>query len=444
MHQFTFKYFLIILLLIYSCSPDNEVNIATQKNYTVNSVSTLGGTRNESAQSVTETKDGGYLVCGFTQSIDGDILTSQNSIQYDYWLLKFNSSNTLLWQKTLGGTKDDKAYKIINTSDNGFAIAGYSKSNDGDVINNDGFEDIWITKLDSNGNFQWTTNTGFSGTDQGYSIIQTTDGGYFVGAILDVTASGGQGNSRSLSAAKHAGGDYWALKLSSSGNIEWRKYFGGANTDTCYDVAETTDGYILVGSSDSNDVDIKNNKGSYDFWVVKTDKTGKLLWEKSYGGSELDEARAITKTDDGNFLIVGDTRSSDKDVSKNNGGADLWLIKINNNGDLLWEKTYGGSSFDVGRSIHKTTDGGYLISGSSRSNDNNITNKGQNDAWILKINATGDLQWQKTIGGTNIDFCYDAIQLSNGTIVAVGESSSNDFDILTNKGFSDALIITLK
>ena len=405
-------------------------------------VKTYGGSKNESGRSVIQTSDNGYAVLGFTQSIDGDINTSKTIIQYDYWLLKFDKNDTLQWQKTYGGSKDEKAYQIIETSDNGFAIIGYSKSADGDVIQNKGFEDVWILKLDISGNILWKTTTGFAGTDKGFQIIQTEDGGFFVGGILDVTASGGLGNARF--ATKHAGGDYWVLKLNAAGIIEWRKYFGGQNTDTCYGITATPDGYLIIGSSDSTDVDIKNNQGSYDFWVIKINKTGTLVWEKSFGGDQIDEARAITATDDGNFIIIGDTRSSNKDIANNNGGADLWAIKIAENGQLIWQKNYGGASFDVGRSIHKTTDGGFLISGSSRSADNKIINKGQNDAWILKIDKNGKQLWQKTIGGTEIDFCYDAIELNNGNIIAVGESSSKNQDIITNKGFSDLLLIKLK
>ena len=435
--------FLLLIIISYSCSNDSALATLTPtKIPEIDIIKTFGGTKNESGRSIIQTSDNGYIVLGFTQSIDGDVSTTKTTIQYDYWLLKFDKEDKLQWQKTYGGSKDEKGYQIINTKDNGYAIAGYSKSNDGDVNSNQGFEDIWILKVGSSGNITWETTTGFPGTDKGFSLIQTKDGGYFIGSILDVTASGGQGNSKSV--ARHAGGDYWGIKLNSSGNIEWRKYFGGTNTETCYGITETSDGYLMVGSSDSIDVDIKNNKGSYDFWVVKIDKSGKLIWEKSYGGDEIDEARAITLTNDGNFIIIGDTRSSNKDVIKNNGGADLWAIKIKPNGDLVWQKNYGGSSFDVGRSVHKTNDGGFLISGSSRSADNGFTNKGQNDAWILKIDKNGNQQWQKTIGGTEIDFCYDAIELSNGDIIAVGESSSNNQDITTNKGFSDLLIIKLK
>ncbi|WNW00928.1 hypothetical protein RRF68_07940 [Tenacibaculum sp. HL-MS23] len=435
------KNFFILLIVMYGCSNDTSIQLPI-KTTQVDFVKTYGGTKNESGRSVVETSDGGYIVLGFTQSIDGDIITTKTTVQYDYWLLKFDANDELQWQKTYGGSNDEKAYKIIQTNDNGFAVIGYSKSDDGDLNSNQGFEDVWILKLNASGNILWKTSTGFSGTDQGFSLIQTSDNGYFIASILDVTASGGLGNAKT--AAKHAGGDYWGIKLDTNGTIEWRKYFGGTNTDTCYDITETSDGYLMVGSSDSDDVDITNNKGGYDFWVVKTDKAGTLLWEKSFGGDEIDEARAITTTDDGNFIIIGDTRSANKDVTQNNGGADLWAIKITSDGDLIWQKNYGGTSFDVGRSIRKTIDGGFLISGSSRSADNGFTNKGQNDALILKIDANGNQQWQKTIGGTEIDFCYDAIELTNGNIIAVGESSSNSQDIATNKGFSDLLIIKLK
>jgi hypothetical protein len=336
-----YSLFLLITLIIISCNKDVDQLPNVVKNPTLDFVKTLGGTKNEVARSVVQTSDNGYVVLGFTQSIDGDISTTKTNVQYDYWALKFDENDKLLWQKTYGGSKDEKAYQIIKTNDNGFAIIGYNKSNDGDLSANEGFEDIWILKLNATGDILWKTNTGFSGTDKGLSIIQTNDNGFFIGSLLDVTASGGLGNARSA-ARRHAGGDYWGIKLNSSGNIEWRKYFGGTNTETCYGVTETSDGYLMIGASDSVDVDIKNNKGSYDFWIVKTDKSGTLLWEKSFGGSEIDEARAITPTNDGNFIIIGDTRSKNKDVSKNNGGADLWVIKINTNGNLIWEKKLWG------------------------------------------------------------------------------------------------------
>ncbi|MBO6879429.1 MAG: hypothetical protein JJ870_02520, partial [Winogradskyella sp.] len=172
--------------------------------------------------------------------------------------------------------------------------------------------------------------------------------------------------------------------------------------------------------------------------------SGDLIWEKSFGGNQIDEARAITKTEDGNYLIAGDTRSSDNDVSTNKGAADLWLIKISPDGNLIWENTIGGSSFDVARAIVKSQNNGFLISGSSRSNDFDVNeNKGQNDAWILKVDVNGNLEWQTTVGGSNIDFSYGIAELSNGSIIAVGDTASSDGDILENKGFADVLIVKI-
>jgi hypothetical protein len=298
-------------------------------------------------------------------------------------------------------------------------------------------------KLTENGIVSWQKTFGFLGADYGISLLEAKNGGFLLTGVLDVSASGGEGNAKATT-VNHAGGVYWVIKTDNSGNLQWSKYFGGSFTDEPLDVIETTDNnFIIVGSSYSNDFNITNNKGTYDFWVTKISSTGNLLWEKNFGGSEIDEARAITSTNDGNLIIVGDSRSSDKDVSINFGGADVWVLKMSVEGDLLWETTIGGTRFDVARSIYKTEDDGFIISGSSRSSDNDFKNNGQNDALILKIDSDGSLLWQKTFGGSEIDFLYDAIQLSNKTVIAVGESASSDKDISENKGFTDALIIQI-
>ncbi len=431
----------LLSFLVFSCA-DDDAGPAALESLSLLSVKTLGGSNNDAARSVISTSDGGYAVAGFTQSNDGDV-TNKADIQYDFWLLKFTGDNELVWQKTYGGSNDDRAEHIIQTNDGGFAIIGYNNSNDGNATENAGGRDIWIIKTDSQGEINWQQSIGFSGNDQGLSVIQTNDGGYFIGGIIDVTASGGEGN-KGVNTKRHAGGDYWGLKLNASGQLEWRKFFGGFNTDTCYDVTETDDGYLLIGSSDSNDVDIKNNKGSYDIWLVKIDKTGSLVWEKSLGGSEIDEGYQLIKSGDNNFVIAGETRSNDQDISNQNGGADVWIVKINPEGDLIWQKTFGGSSFDVSRGITQTNDGFALV-GSSRSSDKQVeSNNGQNDVWVLKLDTNGNLKSQKVFGGSEIDFGYGITQLADGTLVVVGESASNDSDITENKGFTDLLLATLK
>lgn len=416
--------------------PSSEIDISF--------INTFGGSKNDSAQSVVATSDGGYVVLGFTQSMDGDITDKQNE-SFDYWVLKFNAENQLEWQKTYGGSADDRGSEIIQTQDGGYAVIGFSFSSDGDVSENNGLQDFWLVKLDANGTMTWQKSFGYQGADSGISVIQTNDLGYLISGVLDVTASGGLGN-LSRNENRHAGGDYWVLKLTSTGDLDWSRYFGGNFTDTPYSTVQTEDnGYIIAGSSDSDDTDISNNIGAYDFWVLRISAIGDLIWEKSYGGEQIDEARAIVASGDGNYVIAGDTRSTNNDVSSNNGAADLWLIKISPNGDLLWEKTIGGSNFDVARALVKTQDNGFLLAGSSRSDDVDVSeNKGQNDAWALKVDANGNLIWETTIGGANIDFGYGIAELNDQSVILVGDSTSSDGDILENKGFTDALIVKIQ
>lgn len=439
------NYILILgIIFFFSCTKEDIVTNPEQVIIlgVLDFTTTMGGSKNDVYKSIANTTDGGYVILGYTQSKDGDISTKLTE-DFDFWVLKFSADNTLLWSKTFGGSKDDRGEDIITTKDGGFALLGYSQSTDNDVTSNAGSKDFWVLKLTSSGTLSWQKNFGFLGSDYGTTLLETNDNGYLITGVLDVTASNGQGNSRSTQ--KHAGGNIWAIKLNNSGDLEWSKYYGGSSTDIPLGVVKTIDnGFIIAGSSDSADGDITNNKGGYDFWILKIEANGTVVWGKNFGGSEIDEASAITQTNDGNFIVVGDTRSSNKDVSNNNGAADLWMLKISQEGILIWEKTFGGTSFDVGRSISRTQDNGFIISGSSRSLDANFNNQGQNDALIIKVDSEGNIVWQETVGGREIDFLYDAVELNNKTVIAVGESNSEDGDIPENKGFSDGLIIQIK
>jgi hypothetical protein len=435
-------YYIAILTLFIHCSKDDLTENPSINSNTIEFTKTFGGSKNDRHQSVVKTLDGGYAILGYTQSNDFDIITKTNE-SFDFWVLKFSSDDTVLWSKTFGGSDDDRGADIIATSDGGFALLGFSKSSDNDATSNAGAQDFWLLKISENGTVLWQKTFGYAGADTGTALLQTQDNGYLITGVLDVSASNGQGNSKV--AQKHAGGDIWALKLNNSGDLEWSNYYGGSFTDTPFGVVETADGnYIIAASSDSEDFNISNSKGGYDFWILKIASDGSLIWEKSFGGSEIDEARAITATNDGNFMVVGDTRSSDKDVSNINGGADLWMLKITSEGELIWEKTLGASSFDVARAISKTTNNGFIIAGNSRSSDAGFTNQGQNDAWVLKVDANGTVLWQKFIGGLENDLLFDVITLNNQSVIAVGESTSSDAYITENKGFSDGLIIKIK
>ncbi len=406
---------------------------------------TFGGSREDDANSIIETPDGGFVVLGYTLSNDGDI-TDKLTTDADVWVFKLNRDGELQWSKTYGGSADDRGTKIINTTDGGFAVIGYTRSNDGDVSFNNGFYDFWLLKLDASGNLLWENTFGFSGNDQGQALLQTPDGGYFLTGFMDFDGRAVQQPQLNKSGNCHGVGEFWAVKTDPSGNEEWSQYYGGTDNDRAYDVVQTPDGgFMMVGNTESDDFDITNPLGSYDYWVVKIDAVGNLQWQKNYGGSGIEIAYAITPTMDGNYLVLGDTRSTDNHVTHPKGNADAWLIKINPAGDLLWQKSYGGSQFDTGRSITEKPNGNLIVFGTSRSNDQDVGNNyGQSDFWLVLANANGNLIFEKNYGGSSTDFGNDAILTSSGQIVLAGSSESSDFDVSNNQGGKDVLIIKLK
>lgn len=435
----------LAILLLFSCTKDKYRLEDLESVQQLAWVKNFGGSGNESPRSIIQTSDGGFAVLGFTDSTDGD-LASKNLNVNDYWLLKLDIDGNMQWQHTYGGSKDDQGQQVIQTSDGGYAITGYAMSDDGDGSNNQGFHDNWILRLDASGNILWEKSFGFSGHDHSYDIVETPDGGLFFSGFLDVTSSNGEGSTgKSSGLTRHGVGEFWGTRLDVDGNIVWRKFFGGSNNDRSFGVINAYDGgFILSGASESDDFDISNSKGSYDFWVVKVDKNGNFEWEQSFGGTGIDQSHDITKTADGNYVLVGNTFSSDTQVTKNNGESDIWLIKINDEGELIWQHSYGGSSFDAAHSVNLTSSGGFLISGNSRSSDKDASvNQGGNDFWMLTTDENGKILREFSLGGTDLDFAYDAIQTNDGSIMLVGETASSNFPKIDHKGGMDLVVLKI-
>jgi hypothetical protein len=437
------NYFILIfmILLAMSCKNDDDgQTLGFQGN--IDWVKTYGGSQEDFARSVIPTLDGNILVFGNSSSIDGDI-TDKNIEVSDYWLLKLNPEGSIIWSKTYGGSGEDVGQKVIQTSDGGFAIVGYSKSDDIDASNNEGQHDNWILKLDNSGNILWEKSFGYAGHDHSYSVIETNDGGFFMTGFLDITASEGEGST--VRNNRHGIGEFWCHKLDANGNIEWRNYFGGTNNDRSFDVVQANDGgFVVTGFSESNDFDVSNSHGSYDYWVIKINSVGEMVWEKSLGGTEIDQGRSIIKTNDNAYIIAGNSFSTDGDISMNFGSSDFLLVKLSDDGNIIWSKNYGGSQFDFATSINSSSDG-YLVTGYSQSIDNDVKgNFGENDFWILKISEEGNLKWQRNFGGSRLDLAYDAFETIDGDIIVVGETESNDIEIDLNKGLKDILVIKIK
>ena len=444
--------YIVLLLVFIGCSIDsvekNDPMIEQQPQFLgeVEWAKNYGGSGAETAQAIIATLDGGYAILGYSNSMDGDLVGKTTDVN-DYWLLKLDAGGNMEWNKTYGGSKDDRGQSLAQTDDGGYILTGYAMSDDGDGSNNEGFHDNWILKLDGSGNLEWEKSFGFSGHDHSYDIIQTQDGGYFFIGFLDITAARADGyTEKGNSLTRHGVGEFWGTKINAQGTIQWRRYFGGTNNDRAHAVVQANDGgFVMAGFSESDDFDISDTKGSYDFWVVKISSTGNLVWERSYGGSGIEIAYDIAKTRDNSYVITGNTFSTDTDITTNHGESDVWLIKIDDSGNLLWEKTYGGSQFDAAQAVYPGSDGGYLVVGNSKSSDVDVAlNRGENDLWLFKTNISGEMVWQQSYGGVDLDYGFDVIENPDKSVLVVGESASIDFSTLQNKGMSDLIVVKIK
>ena len=227
--------------------------------------------------------------------------------------------------------------------------------------------------------------------------------------------------------------------------IEWSKGLGGTLNDIPQASINTPDGsFVIAGQSTSSDIDIDDNKGSFDLWVTKLDDAGNLVWEKNYGGSEAEYALDIQLTADGGYVLTGGTSSADNDLSGNFGKVDLWVLKLDSAGDLEWSKNYGGSGIDIGTSLTVLSDG-YLVAGctGSAGEPGISAGYGGNEYWVLKLDLNGDLVWEKTYGGKRHDAAKSILPTSDGDFIIGGNTWSNNGDIISNHGHSDAWVIKI-
>jgi len=327
-----------------------------------------------------------------------------------------------------GGTATELAYSSAKTTDGGHIAAGSTTSSNGDVTGHQGNQDFWVTKFDKKGNLQWQKTFGGSGDDQARSIITTLDGGY---AITGNTSS----NDGNIS-LNQGDFDYWVVKIDASGNLQWQKTYGGSGNDMAYSMIQSPDGtYAVTGQSSSNNGNVTGNLGGHDFWIVKLDNTGNILWEKSVGTSSTESSLSIINSSTNGFIVSGYTYPP-------NGFPDFFITKLSASGTVEWQRTYGGSNTEICTQIISSSDGGYLATGYTDSNDGNITsNHGSYDFWLLKIDESGNIQWQKTYGGTGDDRAYSVIQTSDGGYAIGGSSTSNDGDVVSNHSLMDFWIV---
>ena len=387
------------------------------------------------ANCIKQTPDGGFIVAGTSNSNNGDI--SGNHGQNDYCLIKLNAAGNLVWQHSYGGTGIDEASSVIPTSDGGYMVAGKSASHNGDVTGNHGSSDYWLVKTDDQGTLQWQKSYGGSLAEIAYFMEPTSDNGF----VIVGTSSSNNGDV----SGNHGMSDAWIIKVDQNGNLIWQKSVGGSQLDIANDIKLTNDGgFFVTGYSLSNDGDIPSNKGQEDFLFFKLDADGNLQWIKTMGGSGSDDGSAGIQTIDGGYAICGLTHSRDLDVAGNHGAHDLWVVKTNSAGVAQWTRCLGGSDGDDGIEIKQQSDGTILASGYTGSTDGDVTGlHGLHDIWLVALDTSGNLLWQKTLGGTNDEFPRSLQIISTGEYIIAGRSNSSDGDLTVNHGNFDFWVVKL-
>jgi hypothetical protein len=355
---------------------------------------TFGGGSTDRGLSVQQTSDDGYIIAGYTNSYGAGLA--------DAWLIKTDETGAKQWDKTFGGTEDDKCYSVQQTIDGGYILTGSTVSYGAGPVA------AWLIKVDSSGNEQWNKTYGGVFDDWGKEVQQTTDNGYI---IVGYTYSFGAGSY-----------DVWLIKTDSFGNEQWNKTFGGVSPDHGKSIQQTSDnGYIIAGYTSSF------GAGDADVWLIKTDSSGTEQWSKTFGGSTLDYSDSVQQTNDGGYIIVGGTDSFSISVS-----PDIWLIKTDSSGSEQWNKTYGGSDWDDGFSVNQTSDSGYIITGLTYS-----YGAGDKDVWLIMTDSFGNEKWNKTYGSQMWDEGDSIHQTSDGGIVITGYTEGSGGEdvwlIKTNK-----------
>ena len=382
-----------------SLTPSTQVSTKAIGKALVNK--TYGAIGDDSGYHIQQTSDGNYIMVGVTE---------QGAGSYDVWLIKTYKNGNVWWNHTHGGSSSDQGYWVEQTKDGGYIITGYTLSYGSPL------PDVWLLKTNHAGEHMW--NKTFGGVvddyDIGQCVKQTADEGYI---IVGYTESYGAGNE-----------DVWLIKTDSSGNHQWNKTYGGIYNDLGHCVLQTADGgYLITGYKDEF-----SGSPDPDVWVIKTDENGTILWDKTFGGTDYDVGYCVLQTGDGGYIIVG--RSDSFGV----GSVKVWLIKTDENGNEDWNQTYGETGWHEGLYVDQTSDGGYIITGKTRSDS------GSFDVWVIKTDENGYEQWNKIYGGTDYDDEGRCVQqTTDKEYIIVGYTKSygtGDEDIWLIKPDGDPII----
>ncbi|HNV98996.1 MAG TPA: hypothetical protein PKL06_06500, partial [Chitinophagales bacterium] len=394
-----------------------------------------GGTWYDFVTNISPTTDGGYILSATSSSdISGEKTVASYGSE-DYWIIKIDAFGTIEWQKAYGGSGSDVAIHVEQTADGGYIIGGYSSSGIGGnkTVSTYGSNDCWIIKTNASGTIEWQKTLGGTGYEIFYAVHQTSDGGYIVGADSE---SGFSGNKTEASLG---GKDYWIVKLDAVGNISWQNAIGGSGSDLFADINITSDGGFIIGGNSTSGITgdkTENSNGGNDFWVLKLSSTGNIQWQNTIGGSSDDALYYCFETGDGGYFIGGSSASEisgDKTEPQFGdiiGMPDMWVMKLNNSGLIEWQNTIGGNRGDVAYAGAEKSDGTFVIAGNSSTGINGDKTEpafgaaGITDYWALHLDETGNILWQRTLGGEASEVLFCVVITPDGGCMLGGASWS--------------------
>ncbi|MBK7037595.1 MAG: T9SS type A sorting domain-containing protein [Bacteroidetes bacterium] len=390
-----------------------------------------GGNSDDRAQKVIETPDGGFLSVGYSNSTDGDIAITHGL--NEFLVIKSDVDGNFEWSKNYGGSNGEYCYGACIGLNGGYVLTGQTNSIDGDINFNHGNYDCWVVKIDSVGNIEWEKTFGGSMDDASFDIIQTSDGNY----LLNAGTASHDGDITELHGIDKA--DFWLVKLNPEGDILWEKTYGSTSDEVSYSIIETRNGdFVAAGFTTGNDGDVSGFHGWFDYWVIRVDSEGNLIWQKALGGSDVDKAYSVVEKSDHGFLIAGETYSDDGMVTGLHGDSDAWVVALDSAGNFQWQKTYGGAYDEAAFSILKYNENLYLFSGACGDASGDIEEYfGGEDGWVVAIDSLGELLWEKNFGGSVYDITHSIILTSTNDLVFTGTAQSIDFDVTETYPFNN-------
>lgn len=418
---------LLLLGLRFALGQSIGPRVEWQKSY--------GGGLNDILYSVQQTADGGYILGGRSTSTPSGNKTAPHYGNYDYWVIRVDANGNVVWEKSFGGSNWDELFRVEQTPDGGFIVAGSTDSVAGGNKTSEtfGYRDGWIIKLDANGSKLWERAFGGSSSDVIWSLAVTSDGGFIIGGYSLSPISGNK------SSTLRGGDDYWVLRLGPDGGKIWEQTYGGFSDDRLYAVRQTSDGgFILGGYSNSGVGGTKTtaNFGGLDFWLVRTDAAGTQLWDRSFGGGSSDEMYGVVQTSDGGYFMGGYSLSgpSGNKTSLAYGGYDYWVVRADAAGNKLWDDSYGGygnEGFLGTFGVVQTGEGGYFFGSGTQgytAGGNKLSvEQGGGDWWLVRLNSAGVRVWDYSFGSSFFDAMYSLQQTRDGGYIMGGSSyGSND------------------